>query len=156
MSIIIIAALFIGAAVGLRVMTPLAVISWAARLNVISLAGGWAAFLGYAYTPVIFTILAAGELINDKLPTTPSRKVPAQFAARIVIGAFCGAVLGTLGASLVAGLVAGALGSVIGTLGGAQARARLAKVIGGKDLPIALLEDLVALAVAIVVMTVLR
>jgi uncharacterized membrane protein len=73
-----------------------------------------------------------------------------------VIGAFCGAVLGTLGASLVAGLVAGALGSVIGTLGGAQARARLAKVIGGKDLPIALLEDLVALAVAIVVMTVLR
>jgi uncharacterized membrane protein len=39
--------------------------------------------------------------------------------------------------------VAGALGAVAGTLGGYQVRSRLAKAVG-KDLPIALLEDAVA------------
>ncbi|MEJ7728771.1 MAG: hypothetical protein WKG00_06110 [Polyangiaceae bacterium] len=45
--------------------------------------------------------------------------------------------------TLVAGLVAGAVGAVIGTLGGAEARARLAKAFG-KDPPAAILEDIVA------------
>jgi uncharacterized membrane protein len=33
----------------------------------------------------------------------------------------------------------------VGTLGGYEARVRLARAFGGKDLPIALLEDLVAI-----------
>jgi uncharacterized membrane protein len=31
--------------------------------------------MGFKYTPIIFTGLAIGELINDKLPQTASRKV---------------------------------------------------------------------------------
>jgi uncharacterized membrane protein len=59
------------------------------------------------------------------------------------MGALCGAALGASGGSLAGGLVAGALGAVAGTLGGYEARGRLAKAIG-KDLPVALLEDAVA------------
>jgi uncharacterized membrane protein len=42
-------------------------------------------------------------------------------------------------------LGAGIVGAVLGTLGGYQARARLVAATGGKDLPIALLEDAVAI-----------
>jgi uncharacterized membrane protein len=37
------------------------------------------------------------------------------------------------------------MGAVVGTLGGAEFRGRLVKAIGGRDLPIALLEDAIAI-----------
>jgi uncharacterized membrane protein len=46
---------------------------------------------------------------------------------------------------LIGGLVAGLIGAVAGTLGGYEARTRLVRATGGKDLPIALLEDGVAI-----------
>ena len=51
---------------------------------------------------------------------------------------------------------AGVIGAVLGTLGGYQARKRLVAASGGKDLPIALLEDAVAIlgGFAIVAVTV--
>ena len=112
--------------------------------------GHWLAFLGFAYTPYILSLLALGELITDKLPTTPSRKIPMQFGGRIVMGALCGAALGAASQSLVGGLLAGAIGAVIGTLGGAELRSRLARAFG-KDLPAALLEDAVAIGSALLI-----
>jgi uncharacterized membrane protein len=58
-------------------------------------------------------------------------------------------VIGTVGGSLIGGAIAGVIGSVIGTLGGYEARKRLVAIVGGKDLPIALLEDLVAILLAL-------
>ena len=106
-------------------------------------------------TPYILTVLALGELIADKLPKTPSRKALGPFVVRIVTGALCGAALGAASGGLMGGLIAGALGGVAGTLGGYEFRARLVKAIGGKDLPIALLEDVIAIggAIWIVVMS---
>ena len=43
-----------------------------------------------------------------------------------------------------AALGAGVIGAVLGTLGGYEARKRLVAARGGRDLPIALLEDVVA------------
>jgi uncharacterized membrane protein len=60
------------------------------------------------------------------------------------LGAFAGAVLGTVWGYKWGGLGMGVVGAVIGTLGGYQARKRLVAATGGKDLPIALLEDAVA------------
>ena len=137
-------AFLIGVIAGLRAMTAPAAVSWSAALGWIHLEDSWLAFLGYRFTPYVFTILAAAELVTDQLPSTPSRKVPQQFGARIVSGALCGAALGISGGSWIGGLVAGILGAVAGTLGGAEARARLVAAIGGWDLPIALLEDAVA------------
>ena len=87
-------AFLIGAVTGLRALAPAAVVSWAAHLGWLHLQGTWLAFLGAAVTPYILSILALGELITDKLPTTPSRKIPMQFGARIVMGALSGAALG--------------------------------------------------------------
>ena len=92
MSICILAFL-IGAVTGLRTLAPAAVISWAAHLGWLNLQGTWLAFLRAAVTPYILSILALGELITDKLPRTPSRKIPMQFGARIVMGALSGAAL---------------------------------------------------------------
>lgn len=121
-------------------MTPLAAVSWAARLGWIHLENTWMAFLGYSASPYILSLFALGELFNDKLPKTPSRKAPAPFIVRILVGAVCGMALGSL--------VAGAVGAVVGTLGGYEFRRRLVQATGGKDLPIALLEDLIAVCAA--------
>jgi uncharacterized membrane protein len=144
MSIAVIAFL-IGIIAGLRAMTAPAAVSWAARLGWLHLQGTPLAFLGFAWTPYILTLLAIGEIVNDKLPKTPSRTVPPQFIARVVMGALCGAALGLSRESLTVGVIAGALGAVAGTLGGAAVRGQLAKAFG-RDLPAALLEDVVAIA----------
>jgi uncharacterized membrane protein len=141
-------AFLIGLVAGLRAMTAPAAVSWAARLGWLNLQGTPLAFLGAAVTPWIFTVAAVGELINDKLPKTGSRKAPPPFIARILMGALCGAALTASGHGIVPGLVAGALGAVAGTLGGYEFRARLTQAAGGKGLPIALLEDAIAIALA--------
>lgn len=143
----LIAALLIGVVAGLRTMTAPAAISWAAHLGWIDLSGSWLAFLGYAWTPYVLTLLALGEYVADQLPSTPSRKVPLQFGARLISGALCGAALGVAGGSPAMGLAAGVVGAVIGTYGGAAARGKLAAVFG-KDAPAALIEDAVAILCA--------
>lgn len=146
-------ALLIGVVAGLRAMTAPAAVSIGAALGWLPVSGTWAAFMAYRFTPWIFGALALVEFVTDQLPGTPSRKVPQQFGARVVSGGFCGAVIGTVGGSLAGGLVAGVIGAVIGTLGGYEARKRLVAAIGGKDLPIALLEDVVAVLLALFVVS---
>src|ERR1700733_14675820 len=120
------------------------IVAWGAGLGWFGLGGTSLNFMSFPITRYILSFLAFGELVNDKRPKTPSRKVPPQFIARIVTGAFSGAVLGASRDSLVGGLIAGAIGAVAGTLGGSAVRGALAKV-AGKDLPVAFLEDLVAI-----------
>src|SRR5438034_2251553 len=67
-------AFLIGVVSGLRGLTGLAAVSWAASLGWLHLENTWLSFLGFAATPYILSALAIGELINDKLPKTPSRK----------------------------------------------------------------------------------
>ena len=137
-------AFLIGVVAGLRSLTAPAVVSWAARLGWLHLENTWLAFLAAPITSYILSALAIGELVNDKLPKTPSRKALVPFAARVMTGALSGAAFGASNQSLTGGLLAGAAGAVAGTLGGYQARTRLARAIGGKDLLIALLEDVIA------------
>jgi uncharacterized membrane protein len=147
----LVSSLLIGVVAGLRALTAPAAVSWAARLGWLDLAATPLAFLGYAFTPWIMTVLALGELVSDKLPTTPSRKLPAPFAGRILSGALCGGAVGAAGGALVVGAITGAIGGVIGTLGGHAFRARLATAFG-RDLPAALLEDVVAVGGAALIL----
>ena len=146
-------AFLIGGIAGLRSMTAPAAVSWAARLGWLHLEDTQMAFLGFAAAPYVFSALAIGELIADQLPSTPSRKAPVGFGARIVSGALCGAALGASNDALIGGLLAGVLGAIAGTLGGYQFRVRLVKAIGGNDVPIALLEDVVAIGGAFAVVS---
>jgi uncharacterized membrane protein len=137
-------AFLIGVIAGLRSLTAPAVVSWAARLGWLHLENTWLAFLGFAITPYVLSVLAIGELINDKLPKTPSRKTLVPFAARVVTGALSGAAVGA-STNWLGGLLAGILGVVAGTLAGYNFRTAVVKATGGKDFPIALLEDAIAI-----------
>lgn len=152
---LILTALLIGVVAGLRAMSAPAAVSWAAWLGWIDLSQSALAFMGYSWTPWIFNLLAIAELVNDKLPNTPSRKVPPQFAARVIMGGLAGASLGAAGGMLVVGLIAGVIGAVIGTYGGAAVRGRLAGIFG-KDLPAALIEDAVAVLGGLLIVWALR
>jgi uncharacterized membrane protein len=143
---IFVLAFALGIVAGLRSLMAPTVVSWAARLGWLNLQHSWLAFLGYAVTPYVFTAFAILELVMDKLPKTPSRKTPAVFAARIVLGAFSGSALCMATQhSPAAGALLGGLGAVAGTLGGYEARTRLAKALGVPDFAVALLEDIVAI-----------
>jgi uncharacterized membrane protein len=145
-------AFFIGIVAGLRALTPIAAVSWAAHLGWLPLQGTWLSFLGATITPFVVTALALVELVTDKLPATPSRKIPMQFGARILTGALAGAAIATPAGGMLPGLFLGAVGAVIGTLAGAAMRARLAQAFG-KDLPAALLEDAIAIGGAILIIS---
>ncbi len=140
----IVLAFVIGIVAGLRAMMAPAAAAWAALAGRLQLDGSWLAFLGYRFTPWILSLLAVGELVTDQLPSTPSRKVPVQFGARLVTGGVAGAAIGSGVGSWLMGLLLGLLGAVIGTLGGAALRGRMAAAFGS-DRPAALIEDAVAI-----------
>lgn len=133
----------IGVVAGLRAMTAPAAVSLAAWQGWLTLAGTPLAFLASPWTAGVLTVFAIGELISDQLPTTPSRKVPVQFGTRLATGALSGAAIGAAAGLLLPCLIAGVVGAVLGTYGGAAVRAKLAAAFG-RDLPAALIEDVVA------------
>jgi len=141
-------AFLMGIVAGLRTFMAPAAVSWAAHRGAIDVAHARMAFMGWRFTPWIFTLLAATELVLDQLPSTPSRTVPPQFGARLVSGALCGATIGSGDGMAIVGALAGAVGTVAGTLGGARARAGMAAAFGS-DRPAALIEDVIAIAAAI-------
>jgi uncharacterized membrane protein len=153
--IVYVLALLIGVVAGLRTFTAPAAASWAAHLGWLPLAGTPLAFMGSVWAAGILTLMAFVEFVTDQLPTTPSRTVPMQFGARIVMAAVAGAAIGAPSGLLIGGGIAGIVGAVIGTYGGSAARARLAAAFR-KDRPAAFIEDAVAIAVAILVVLVVK
>ena len=147
MTLILLLAVLIGIVAGLRALTAPAAVSFAARFGGLDLDNTPLAFMGYMWTPWILGVLALGELVTDQLPGTPSRKVPVQFGARIIMGGLAGGAIGAAHDMLIAGVIAGAIGAVIGTLGGAAARARLAAIFK-QDRPAAIIEDVIAIIAA--------
>ena len=142
---VLLLALGIGVIAGLRAMMAPAVVSWAAYLGWLDLDGTWVSWLANPVVLGVLTVLALVELVTDQLPKTPSRKTTVQFGTRLVTGGFAGAALGTAFGYTMGGLGAGVVGAVLGTMGGYEARKRLVAATGGRDLPVALLEDAVAI-----------
>jgi uncharacterized membrane protein len=135
----------IGFLTGLRSLTPAAATAWAATLGWLRLEQPLS-LIGSLPSVLIFTLLALGELVADKLPKTPSRTAPVGLIARILMGGLTGAcVAASGGQSALLGAGLGAVGGVVGAFAGYQARTRLVKALGVPDLYIALLEDAVAI-----------
>src|SRR5262245_34103872 len=146
-------AFLIGLFAGMRSLTAPAATAWAVYLGWLSLERPLA-LIGSLASVVIFTALAAAELVADKLPQTPSRTAPTGLIARIVTGGLTGACVAAGGGQrAVAGAMLGAAGGVAGCFGGYHARARLVKALGARDLYIALIEDLVAIAGSLLVVS---
>jgi uncharacterized membrane protein len=85
-----ISAASIGAVSGLRSMSGPAVVAQAARSHRIDLRGTPLAWLGSGHALRTSALLAVGELVVDKLPSTPDRLNPASLIVRTLSGALCG------------------------------------------------------------------
>ena len=99
----------------------------------------------YLTNPKVATaleVLAAGELIGDKLPNAPNRTAPPQFISRIAMGVTCGAVVSEVeGQPKAIGAVLGGLGTIAGTLLFFNYRRYLDHDLGIPDTVGALVED---------------
>jgi uncharacterized membrane protein len=141
-------ALAIGIVAGLRSLTAPAVVAWGAHLSWLNLHGSPFAFMGSTAAVAIFSLLAIGELVADKLPTIPKRTAPAPLMTRVVTGGLCGACLcAAAGQSLIAGALLGGIGGIVGAFLGYGIRRRLDLHI--KDLVVAICEDVVAVGLAL-------
>jgi len=139
-------AFLIGVFAGLRSLTPPASVAWAAHLGWLQL-HGTLALIGSLPSVAIFTLLAAAELVADKMPWMPRRTSIPGLIARVVTGKIAGACIAAAGGeSLLLGLILGAVGGVAGGFGGYYARTRLVRALGIPDIPVALIEDLVCVA----------
>jgi uncharacterized membrane protein len=142
----------IGVVTGLRSMTAPAVVTWAAHLGWMHLAGSPVAFMGSAWALGIFSLGALGEFVGDLLPSAPSRTSPAPLVFRIVIGLLTGACISIGGGiSLAFGSLVGAVGAVVGAFGGYRARVGLVWLLHVPDVAIALPEDLLAIGLGLLV-----
>src|SRR5881394_3930645 len=139
-------AIGIGVVAGLRSLMAPAVVAWAAHLGWLHLQGTSLSFMGSKAAVIIFSLLAIGELIADKLPWVPKRTTIAPLLARIVTGGLSAACLcASANQSLGIGAGLGAVGAVIGAFGGYNVRKHLVNQFKLPDLIIALLEDLIAI-----------
>jgi uncharacterized membrane protein len=144
----------IGIAAGLRSLTAPAVVAWAAHRGWLNLHNTSLSFMGSTAAVAIFTILALVELVADQLPSTPARTKPVGLIARIVLGGLSGAVVALAGGqSAAVGCIIGAVGGVAGAFAGYQVRTGLVRALKAPDLVIAVLEDVVAVAAALFIVT---
>src|SRR6266516_2413528 len=93
MNYLFVFAIGIGIVSGLRSLLAPAVVAWAAHFDLLNLNGSLLDFMGSRTAVAIFSVLAIGELIADKLPKTPKRTALAPLLARILTGGLCGASL---------------------------------------------------------------
>lgn len=133
----------IGCVCGLRSMTGPALVCWGIFLGWLTVAHSPLAFLANPISLAVFSILAVGELVADKLPKIPSRTEPGPVIVRMCAGALCGWVLAM---SEHAGVVPGAISGVVGAVTGAFAGYRVRRAVTRrvKDWPVAVIEDLIA------------
>jgi uncharacterized membrane protein len=147
-------AFLIGVASGLRSLTAPAAVAWGAHLGWLNLNNTPLSFMGSTAAVAIFTLAAIGELVADKLPSTPSRTAPPGLIARIVLGGLSGACVSAAGAqSIGLGAAIGVAGGLAGTFTGYKARTGLVRALKVPDLVIALSEDVVAIGGSLFLVT---
>ena len=127
----------LGIVAGFRSSLPFAALAWTSKNSSTPLK----AITGLAFI---------GEVIGDKLPNTPSRLSLGPFIGRIAFGAVAGALLSQR-YNQPAGPAAlrGAIGGVIGSLLGNSYRTLATQLTGTPDFIWALLEDAVAINLAL-------
>jgi uncharacterized membrane protein len=143
----------IGAVSGLRSLTAPAIIAGAANRNILKLQKtplAWLASEGSARATIL---LAAGELIADKLPFMPNRTDPPGLIVRFISGAICGmAIAGRRKGNerIMSGIVGGTA-ALAASYAGYQYR----KHVKLPALAAALLEDVVAVGVGTAIVSTL-
>ena len=134
----------LGAATGLRSLTPMAVLCWFAYLGYLPVGGTWAGWTTRLWVAVVFTLLAA-----DKSDWIPDRIAPGPLLARLVLGGLAGSIAATaMNGPGIEGVVLGVVGAALGAFVGFMMRRDLVQKLEVGDWPVAFGEDLFAIILA--------
>jgi uncharacterized membrane protein len=134
----------LGAVGGMRSQLPLALLALTTR--------DAARYGPFPAAPlrVLAGVAAIGELIGDKLPTTPSRLEPAPLIGRLAIGALAGGMLSAeAGDARGDGALCGAAGAGLGAFAGYHLRRRAGEATGLPDPLFGAVEDGIAIALGL-------
>ena len=158
----------LGFLTGFRTLTPIAVLCWFAYAGQLGLPahhlpdsvihgtgvhGTWAFWAARPISAIIFSILAVGELIGDKLPMTPDRIAPFPLIARVCFGGLVGALAATgLHGSAIEGAFLGSISALAGAFVGFYCRRALTQEQGFPDLAVAIGEDVITISLSILAM----
>jgi uncharacterized membrane protein len=149
----VIAIPLLGALTGARTMTPMAILCWFAWDGHLDVEGTWGFWSAMHISAIVFTVLAVGELIGDKLPRTPNRTAAFPLIARIVFGGLVGALCATgLHGSAMEGIILGSASAIAGAFVGFHVRHALVNGQGWSDFAVALTEDLLVIGLSILAM----
>jgi len=134
----------LGLLAGLRSMSAPALITRVARRGQLAAKGSKLEFLNSTGALAGAIVLAAGEIVVDKLPKTPARIKPGPLTARAVSGALCGAILcSARKKSPWLGALYGALGAVGATYAAYHLRHAVKETLHVPDAVVAVAEDAV-------------
>jgi uncharacterized membrane protein len=143
-------ALGLGAISGLRSLSGPAFVSHAASHGHLDLEGTPLAFVGSSRLSKILILMEVGELVGDKLPTTPSRTAIPPLLGRAVSGAVVGAaVFLSDGRRATTGVALGSTAAVVAAFAGERLRARTVEKTGFPDPVVAIVEDATVLLVGL-------
>lgn len=143
----------LGVVTGMRSMIPMAVLCWFAYAGHLPVEGTWASWTAKLAVAVAFTVLAAAELIADKLPQTPDRISIGSLLVRLFFSGLLGAIVAAgLDGPGIEGVILGVLGMLVGTYGGFLVRRDIVQRLHVKDWHVAFLEDAIAVGCAVLAM----
>ena len=151
----VIAIPLLGGMTGLRSMTPMAVICWFAYHGYLDVQGSWAFWTARGISVVIFSVLALGELIGDKLPKCPNRTDAFPLIARIAFGGLVGAIVATaLQGSAIEGVLLGSASALAGTFLSFHIRQHLTRISKVPDFCVAMIEDASAVCLSVLALAI--
>lgn len=137
----------LGVVAGMRSQLPLALLSLAAHQgdrDQLDLPG----ILASPKVTALLLANAAGEIVVDKLPFTPSRLNPGSLVVRAGLGGLAGALLSRdTRQQAFRGAAIGAVGALVGSYAGYHVRADLVAMTGLPDPLLAVLEDIAAVTI---------
>ncbi len=141
--------LLLGILAGMRSQIPLMLLALASRRGRVNVGSGapWG-WLRSSKVGIATSLLAAGEVVSDKLPIVPSRLEPAPLGGRLTFGALAGAACSPARrGSRLRGALLGAAGAGMGAYGGYRLRAMLRRDTGVPDPVWGAVEDGIALGI---------
>jgi uncharacterized membrane protein len=143
----------LGVVTGMRTMTAMAVLCWFAYAGHLPVDDTWAFWSAKLVTAIVFTLLAIGEYIVDKLPKTPDRTAPGPLIARLVFAGLVGAIVAVgLNGSGIESVILCVGGALVGAFAGFLIRREIVVRLKSKDWPVALVEDASAILCAVFAM----
>ena len=131
-----------GVAAGMRSMSSPAILSQLAKSGLAPVGHSSIGFLNHPATARTMAVLAAGELIADKLPFLPKRTQAPALITRVISGGLSGAaVCSAKKRSIWLGALFGALGAVGATYGAYRLRKWTGEKFHIPDPVVAVVED---------------